>query len=303
MAAAATESPGFFDLLTRSELLPEGRVAELRDRLGGEDATRIAGRLVAEKVLTHYQAERLLGGRYRGFFIDHYRLMAILGAGGMGLLYVAHDTRSDRRVALKVLGERHREDNGMIARMRYEAKAGGRVDHPNVVRAHDFAKSDDGFDQYYLVMEFVEAVSAEELLLRTGHLSWSRAADVALQTARGLQAIHDAKLIHRDVKPANLLVSRDGGVKIADFGLAMLTDDPAGEFSLQMIFGHDCLGSADYMAPEQSRDSGAVGPRADLYGLGCTLYSLLTARVPFPGKTAKEAIPRPTRTAAPGRPR
>ena len=309
MAAVVTESPGFFDLLARSELLPADRVERLRERLGGDSPTRAAGRLVAEKVLTRYQAERLLGGRYRGFFIDHYRLLAVLGAGGMGLLYVAEDGETGRRVALKVLGERHREDNGMIARLRYEAKAGGRVVHPNVVHAEGFTKSDDGFDQYYLVMDFVEAVSAEELLLRTGHLSWGRACDVALQAARGLQAIHDAHLIHRDVKPANLLVSRDGSVKIADFGLAMLTDDPAGEFSLQMIFGHDCLGSADYMAPEQSRDSAAVGPAADLYGLGCTLYSLLTARVPFPGQTAKEAIrgqrelpPPDVRDKAPGTP-
>ena len=288
------DASAFFETLRKSELLPAGRVDAAAARSAGAGPHEAAAALIAAGDLTRYQADRLLAGRYRGFYIDRYRLLSVLGAGGMGTVYIARDggggPTAGQEVAVKVLAAGSRDDAGMIARLRYEGVAGGRVDHPNVVRALRFTKADDGPGDYLLAMEFVRAVSAEELLVRGGPVTAGVACDVAAQTARGLAACHAAGLIHRDIKPANLLIDAEGKVKVADFGLALLTDQAAGEFSLQMIFGHDCLGSADFMAPEQSRNSAEVDPRADLYSLGCTLYSLLTARVPYPGKTSRDVF-------------
>ena len=293
-AAAPPPAAEFWETLAKSRLLPDDRVAAARAELAGLSADRAAAELAGDGTITAYQAQRLLAGRYRGFFLDRYRLLNVLGAGGMGTVYVARDEgdgpTAGQTVAVKVLAAGTRDDAGMIARLRYEGVAGGRVDHPNVVRALRFCKAADGPGDYLLAMEFVEAVSAEELVVRGGAQPAGVACDVAAQAAAGLAACHAAGLIHRDVKPANLLVAADGAVKVADFGLALLTDQAAGEFSLQMIFGHDCLGSADFMAPEQSRDSAAVDARADVYSLGCTLYSLLTARVPYPGKDSREVF-------------
>ena len=293
-APGAAPAGEFFATLRRSRLLPNDRADALREKFAGAEPAEAAAALVGEGEITRYQADRLLAGRYRGFFLDRYRLLSVLGAGGMGTVYVARDEgdgpAAGRKVAVKVLAAGMRDDAGMIARLRYEGVAGGRVDHPNVVRALRFCKADNGPGDYLLAMEFVEAVSTEELLVRGGPVGAGVACDVAAQTARGLAACHAAGLIHRDVKPANLLIDGGGRVKVADFGLALLTDQAAGEFSLQMIFGHDCLGSADFMAPEQSRNSTEIDPRADIYSLGCTLYSLLTARVPYPGKTSREVF-------------
>jgi len=293
----------FFATLDKSDLLPDEQVAEFAEKYGGWSPDAAASELVREGLLTRYQAERLRAGRYRGFFLDRYRLLSVLGAGGMGNVYVALDEgdgpTGGQKVALKVLAEGLRDDAGMIARLKYEGVAAGRVSHPNVVQALRFCRADNGPGDHLLVMEFVEAVSVEELLIRGGPVKSTAACDVARQAALGLAACHEANLIHRDVKPANLLVAADGTVKVADFGLALLTDQAAAEFSLQMIFGHDCLGSADYMAPEQSRNSTDIDVRADLYSLGCTLYSLLTARVPFPAKTAREVLRAHRRNPAP----
>ncbi|MEM9702666.1 MAG: FHA domain-containing serine/threonine-protein kinase, partial [Planctomycetota bacterium] len=293
-AAEPSNARGFFKTLARSDLLPREQVEELTWQYAEGSSRNAAEELIRQGSLTRYQADRLRAGRYRGFFLDRYRLLAVLGAGGMGTVYVARDEgdgpTGGQKVALKVLAEGLRDDAGMIARLRYEGVAAGRVDHPNVVRSLRFCKADNGPGDRLLVMEFVEAVSAEELLIRGGAVKSTAACDIARQAALGLAACHEANLIHRDVKPANLLVAADGTVKVADFGLALLTDQAAVEFSLQMIFGHDCLGSADYMAPEQSRDSVKIDVRADLYSLGCTLYSLLTARVPFPAKTGRDVL-------------
>ena len=292
--ARAGDAGTFFETLGKSELLEERVLATLAERYGDRSPEEAAAKLVRRGLLTRYQADRVRAGRYRGFFLDRYRLLSVLGAGGMGTVYVALDEgdgpTAGQKVALKVLAEGLRDDAGMIARLRYEGVAAGRVDHPNVVRALRFCKADNGPGQHLLVMEFVEAVSAEELLIRGGPVKSGAACDIARGAALGLAACHDAGLIHRDVKPANLLVAADGATKVADFGLALLTDQVAAEFSLQMIFGHDCLGSADYMAPEQSRNSTEIDRRADLYSLGCTLYSLLTARVPFPAETGRDVL-------------
>ena len=274
----------FLELLERSGLLSPEQLSAAIGRHGERNwsnARDAAKALVRDHLLTRYQAQRLLAGHYRGFFIDQYKLLEILGSGGMGRLYVAEDTGTGERLAVKVLSERHQDDAGMLARLKLEARAGMRLNHPNVVRTYKLAQSEDGFNTHYIAMEFVEGIGLEELIRASGRRPWSQACDVIRQAALGLQHAHERGLVHRDIKPGNLLIQHDGTVKITDFGLALLHDVGEDEFSLTMIFGHDLVGSAEYMAPEQARDSASVDARADIYSLGCTLYSAITGKFPF----------------------
>ena len=132
-------------------------------------------------------------------------------------------------------------------------------------------------DMHYVVMELVEGITAQEFVDLRKSILWQEACDIAMQTAVGLQHAHESGLVHRDVKPANLLIEPDGSVKIVDFGLALLDNDED-EFSLAMISGQDCMGTSDYMPPEQFRDARNVDHRADIYSLGCTLYYLIAGQ-------------------------
>ena len=244
------------------------------------------------------RAEGPLIGGGRTAQVGQYRVTDILGRGGMGWLYIGEDTTSGEKCVLKVLSEQDGVDAGIRTRFLLEAQAGIRLEHPNIVKTFKTDRTDGLFrDIYYSVMEFFEGITLTELVLQSGRLPWQQACDVIRQTAIGLAYIHDNEIIHRDIKPSNLLVDRNGTVKILDFGLAMLDED-GDEFSLAMIFGHDCLGTADFVAPEQTLDSYKVGPAADIYSLGGTFYFALTGNVPFPEKTIAERL-EATRTKQP----
>ena len=193
---------------------------------------------------------------------------------------------------LKVLSDKNKSDAGMLTRLKIEAKAGRKLDHSGIIRTYGINRTDDVFGEvFYLVMEYVEGINLEELINIKGPIPWREASDFMRQAAAGLQHAHAAGLIHRDVKPGNLLVDKAGVVKIFDFGLALLDNhEDADEFSLAMIFGHGCLGTADYIAPEQSIDSFAVDTRADIYSLGCTLYVLLTGKLPYPIASSSQKL-------------
>lgn len=276
----------FVELLQKSGLLPAEEIAAAADRLRLREqrhARDAAQLLVNDGILTRFQAERLLEGRYRGFFIDQYKVLETLGTGGMACLYLALDTRTDEEVALKVLSDKHKSDAGMLARLKLEARAGQKLRHSSIIRTHAIHGTDDVFGEaHYLVMEYVEGINLEELINLRGAVPWQQAADFIRQAAAGLHHAHINGTVHRDVKPGNLLVDAEGCVKILDFGLALIDTAEDEEFSLAMIFGHSCLGTADYIAPEQTFDSFAVDARADIYSLGCTLYVALTGRLPFP---------------------
>lgn len=301
----------FLDLLVRSELLTDDVSARVRATpryVHAESPDVAARRLVADGLITDYQARRLLEGRTRGFFIHQYRLCEILGSGGMGTLFLANDRTSGDRVAVKVLAEKCKHDAAMRTRFELEARAGMRLRHPNLVLTLELGRTDDLYGEVpYLVMEFVESVNLHELIALQGRIPWPQAADIARQAAIGLHHAHEAGLIHRDVKPANLLVDRTGRVRVLDFGLALLDRDASDdEFSLAMIFGQGCVGTDDFIAPEQTIDARTVDRRADLYSLGCTLYAALTGHLPFPQKTSVEKLeaqrsqsPRPVATYAP----
>lgn len=300
----------FLTLLEQSRLLPAGDLRSAVDRFGLEDMLTpedVADALVAKGMLTRYQVNRLLEGRRRGLFIDDFKILEILGSGGMGYLYAAEDLESGWDVALKVLSDRYRNDKGMLTRFQLEAEAGLKLSDPHIVKTKAIKRTEDIYGTiHYMVMELVRGVSLHELLsIRKKTLNWRRAADVICQAASALHYAHELGLVHRDVKPENFLVRRDGFVKLLDFGLAMIGGSET-EFSLSSILGQNCLGTADYIAPEQSIDSLNVDRRADIYSLGCTFYFLVTGRVPFPDKSPSKKLdghrrrkPRPVRKLNP----
>ncbi|MBL8819067.1 MAG: protein kinase [Planctomyces sp.] len=278
------------DLLQKSGLYSDAQIRKiaekcrLADDIAADEAARI---LVKERVLTPFQAERLLEGRYRGLVIDRYKIREVLGFGGMGCVFIAEDPELDRKVAIKVLSAEHALDAGMLTRMKLEATAGMRLNHPNIIRTY---RMDTTGAVHYLVMELVRGISLHELVALHGAIKWQMVCDIGMQAATALSVAHEQGIVHRDIKPANFLIEHDGTTRVLDFGLALMSDVEEDEFSLSMLFGHDCLGTPDYIAPEQTLDSKKVDGRADIYSLGATLYVALTARLPFPEKTNKAKL-------------
>jgi eukaryotic-like serine/threonine-protein kinase len=207
-------------------------------------------------------------------FADRYRLERRLGVGGMATVQLALDTRLERRVAVKLLAEHLASDANFVSRFRREALAAARLVHPNIVQVFDFG-SEEGSGRQYIVMEFVDGPSCAEILRELGRLEPADAVSILTQACRGLDYAHRNGVVHRDVKPGNLLRGRDGGqVKLADFGIAK-----AAEHSDMTKVG-SVLGTAAYLSPEQARGESA-GPASDLYALGVVSYQLLAGRLPF----------------------
>jgi serine/threonine protein kinase len=206
-------------------------------------------------------------------FADRYRLERRLGVGGMSTVQLAFDTRLERNVAVKLLAEHLAEDPSFVSRFRREALAAARLVHPNVVQVFDFG-SDDATGRQFIVMEFVDGPSCAEILRERGHLPPAEAVDILTQACRGLDYAHRNGVVHRDVKPGNLLRSRDGMIKLADFGIAK-----AAEQSDITKVG-SVLGTAAYLSPEQARGEPA-GPASDLYALGVVAYQLMAGRLPY----------------------
>ncbi len=209
--------------------------------------------------------------------LGEYQLIEELGRGGMGRVYKALHTKLDRIVAVKVLPRGRLGDEKAIVRFDREMKAVGRLAHPNIVHAHD-AREIDGTP--VLIMEFVDGLDLAEIGRRLGRLPLADVCELVRRTALALQCAHEHGLVHRDVKPSNIMLSRAGEVKLLDLGLARFYAESAGEETTGTGIA---MGTADYMAPEQASDSRTVDIRADLYSLGCTLYKLLSGRAPFSG--------------------
>jgi eukaryotic-like serine/threonine-protein kinase len=302
-------------LLERSELLTPDQIARATVKLkisGNDSPVAVAKLLVKFRVITRLQAMRLLEGKARGFFVDRFRIDDILGSGGMGWVYVARDMDNGERVALKMLCEQNEKDIGLLTRFKLEAKAGMMIDHAAVVRTREYGRSSGLYgDVHFMVMDLFEGVGIDEFISMGGPMPWQLACHVSRYMCAGLHHSHRQGLIHRDVKPANVLVDTNGSASILDFGLSLISsDDDDDEFSLAMIFGHDCLGTADFIAPEQAVDSFNVDHRADIYGAGATMYYALTGKVLFPDCTTrrekieaqKKLTPRPIKELLPDLP-
>ena len=285
----------FLAVIRRSNLVNRDQLAAMVESFeaeGGEtgNTKAFAEHLIRKKVLTPWQAEKLLQGKHKGFFLGKYRLLSLLGKGGMSSVYLAEHVLMRRRCAIKVLPTRRVHDASYLGRFHREAQAVASLDHPNIVRAYDVDHELDGdMEIHFLVMEFVDGKSLLEIVQHGGPLSPKQAAEYIRQAALGLQHAHAAGLVHRDIKPGNLLVDTGGTVKVLDLGLARFFDTGE-ETSLTVQHDERVLGTADYLAPEQAVDSHGVDARADIYSLGCTLYFCLTGHPPFTQGTLAQRL-------------
>ncbi len=209
-----------------------------------------------------------------------YELHERLGFGGMSQVHLAFDTRLERRVAVKLLAEHLAEDPTFVSRFQREAQAAARLIHPNIVQVFDSGQ-DERTGQYFIVMEYIEGQSCAEILRDDGWVEVDEAVAIIEQACEGLHYAHRHGVVHRDVKPGNLLRSRDGEVKLADFGIAKATE----QSSITQV--GSVLGTAAYLAPEQARGEEA-GPRADLYALGVVTYQLISGRLPYEAASLTE---------------
>ena len=285
MAAATIDD--FRSLVQKSGLLTDEQLEAFLAKSPpvADEPSALAHALTAAGLLTAWQRDKLLQGRYKGFFLGKYRILAQLGAGAMGTVFLAEHKVMRHKVAIKVLARRLVGKSAYIRRFEQEARAAAAVNHPRVVRAYDF---DCAGDVYFLVMEFAEGEDLQKIVSRDGVLPIHVAAQCVRQTAEGLSAAHAAGLVHRDIKPSNLLVDTGGNVRILDLGLARLVDES--EPSLTLVQEAKMIGTVDFLAPEQARNSHHIDHRADLYSLGCTLYFLLSGQPPFNDGTLTQRV-------------
>jgi serine/threonine protein kinase len=266
----------------------------------------LADQLVRASLLTHFQAGQLLKGKWRNMILSgKYTILEPLGAGGMGSVYLCAHKIMRRCVALKVLPAGQADDPSGLERFHREARAVAHLHHPNIAGAYD-VDHDGKF--HFLVMEYVDGASLHQLVQKHGPLDPTRAAHYVHQAALGLEHAHEHGLVHRDVKPANLIVDRAGTVKVLDLGLARFFYDKTDALTKKYESGA-VLGTADYLAPEQAIDSHNADARADVYSLGVTFYYLLAGRSPYQDGTVAQKLlwhqmrePTPIRTARPETP-
>ena len=208
-------------------------------------------------------------------FDGRYRIIRRIGSGGMARVFLAEDMDLHREVAIKVLQDRYNEDAQFVERFAREARAAAGLNHPNIVAVYDRGQADGS---YYIAMEYLDGETLKDVIIREGRLPERRAIDITLQLLAALRFAHRREVIHRDVKPHNVMVLRDGRVKVADFGIARAGDS-------EMTEAGSIVGTAQYLSPEQARGQ-HVGPESDLYSVGVVLYEMLTGKVPFTGDSA-----------------
>jgi len=288
MGKSAVED--YLTCVQKSKLVTKEQLVKVLDRIKRETGGKsvklqyVAQCFVEAKLVTDWQNEKLLKGRHQGFFLGNYKLLAHIASGGMSNIYLAQHIQMHRQVAIKVLPPTLTTNTSYLERFYVESRAIASLDHKNIVRAYDVAREGK---YHYLVLEYVDGIDLRELVNRDGPLPYEKAADYVRQAADGLQHAHAKGLIHRDIKPANLLVDREGVIKVLDLGLSRITHE---EHSLTRAHNENVIGTVDYLAPEQAVDSHEVDARADIYGLGGTLYFLLTGHPPFPEGTHTQRL-------------
>jgi serine/threonine protein kinase len=302
MPAPATGNE-FLDVVRESGVVDGERLDAFLEQFSAasplpDNPQELARNMLEKQLITPFQKEQLLQGKRRGYIIaDRYVVLDHLGAGGMGSVYLVEHKVMNRRMAIKVLPTSSVQDEVLLQRFYREGRAVAAVHHPNIVQSYDLDK--DG-ELHFLVMEYVEGTNLHDLVTRDGPLDPQKAAHYIYQAASGLQHAHEAGLVHRDIKPDNIMVDRTGTVKILDMGLALFTYERERFTQLDMAHSsHDrggithastMLGTPDYLAPEQALDSHAADTRADIYSLGATFYFLLTGAPPFGSGTLEQKI-------------
>ena len=207
------------------------------------------------------------------FIADRYEIINKIGAGGMSDVYKAKDHVLGRFVAIKVLKTEFSEDINFVTKFHTEAQSAAGLEHPNIVNIYDVG-SEDGI--HYIVMEYIEGITLKTYIEKKGHLSFKEAISIAIQVGRGIEAAHNKNIVHRDIKPQNIMISTEGKVKVTDFGIARAASSNT--------IHSDVMGSVHYSSPEQARN-GFIDGKSDIYSLGIVMYEMVTGRVPFDGDT------------------
>jgi serine/threonine protein kinase len=292
----------------RSGLLDRAQLQDaVRDVPRGQrdDPPALADHLVRKGKLTRFQASKLLRGVTQGMLIGPFRVLAPIGKGGMGTVFLVRDGRDGQLAALKILPPKvARAEQRMVDRFRREKEMSQRVAHPHLARTFEVGEIRN---VHYIAMEYIPGKTLSRLVSECGPLPAARAARLLAEAAAGLAHAHAQGLIHRDLKPSNILVTPRDHAKVLDLGLALAT----GETGDAVVLGGPgyIVGTMDYIAPEQTLDAAKVDGRSDVYGLGCTLFYALTGQPPFPGGTSREKVmrhrnepPPPLASLAPGLP-
>jgi serine/threonine protein kinase len=298
--SAPNTADEFLDLVQKSGLADAARLQEHLDHLRvsaslPREPEKFADLLVRDAFLTLLQAEQLLLGKWRGFSIGPYKLLERLGAGLHASVYLCEDAALHRRIAVKVLPISLANDYLSLRRFHRECQILASLHHPNIVAAYEGGQADT---VTYLSMEYVDGSSLEAIVEKCGPMDVTRTAHYFRQAALGLQYLYERGIVHRDIKPADILVDRTGIVKIIDMGLVRAVVD-VNEMRLDKYHG-EILGTPDYISPEQTIDPRTVDTRADIYSLGATFYFCLAGHSPFgKGTVAQKVLWHQTRRPKP----
>jgi serine/threonine-protein kinase len=290
-AMAELSAKNLLTLLEKSGIVDEEDLQEtlqpVSEKIDADsiDAQQLSTHLIDSGIITQWHASKLLAGKYKGFFLDKYKLLGHLGTGGMSSVYLAEARNTGQKRAIKVLPKKKVSDKSYLDRFYREGKAAASLNHPNIVRVYDI---NNAGNTHYMVMEYVKGADLYETVRELGPMPVDETVEALIQSAEGLLHAHQKGMVHRDIKPANLLKTDAGSIKILDLGLALFNSE--GEESLTVLYNEKVMGTADYLSPEQAVNSHEVDHRADIYSLGCTLYFLITGRPPFDKGTLAQRI-------------
>jgi len=282
----------FVDAIQKLRLVPAERMVMLQKELGltGEDTEvqRLGTALVLEKVLTQHQLTSLFRGDVDSLIVGKYILIDRIGAGAMGQVFKAWHPLMERLVAIKMLHPAASNDEELVRRFYREVKVVARLSHPNLVTAHDAGQHKG---RCYMVSEFIDGQDLSQVVKKRGALPIAQALNYTIQAGRGLAYAHSHGVIHRDIKPGNVLLDKNGTVKVLDMGLARMTQQPdAKPDELSLTMSQHMMGTAEYMAPEQAEDAKRADHRSDIYSLGCTFFRLATGCMPYEGQTRMQVL-------------
>ncbi len=289
MAVTVSRS-GFINTVKKSGLIQDdtlGRLMNSPEILHTESfpPEKLAEFFQQKKLLTAFQCKTLLTGKYRGLLLGPYKILEPIGKGGMGAIYLAEHTTLQRQVAIKILPTESARKPELLQRFYREARAAAALDHPNIVKLYDVSQ---GAGTHFLVMEYVQGKNLQQVVASRGPIPYQEVVKYLVQAAEGLKHAHAKGFVHRDIKPDNIIITKEGIIKILDMGLARSLESDQDNVT-KMMNPNAIYGSVDYVSPEQSI-GGKVDARSDLYSLGATAFALITGRAPFQGTSAQVLV-------------